>query len=258
MTVTITFANRKGGVGKTTSAVTLADGLARQGQRVLLVDLDSQGHAGLALGMPKGDALYRWLVQGEDLGSVSTIARPNLSLVAGGSQNELVNTHLQKQKQGLKLLWKLASRMVGVDVLVLDTPPGMCPLQDAALIACDLLVIPVVMEKLALISLDETLHSVAELRKEHPRAAQFGIRILPTLFERTAQEQKHNFQQLADAYGTILWPPIPRDARVREAQAQAKTLWEAASGTAAIQYNMNGKRVGGYQPILERILEMIT
>lgn len=258
MTVTITFANRKGGVGKTTSAVTLADGLARLGQHVLLADLDSQGHAGLALGLQKGDTLYRWLVQGEDLKSVSIQARQNLNLVAGGSQNELVNAYLDKQKYGAAMLRKLTSRMAGVDVLVLDTPPGMCPLQDAAIIACDLLVIPVVMEKLALISLEETLRSAAELRKENPKTAQFGMRILPTLFERTAQEQKHNFQQLADAYRTILWPPIPRDARVREAQAQAKTLWEVAPGTAAIQYNMNGKLVGGYQPILERILEMIT
>ena len=55
----IAFANQKGGVGKTTTAVTLADGLARLGRRTLLVDLDPQGHVAFSLGLDKAPGLYR-------------------------------------------------------------------------------------------------------------------------------------------------------------------------------------------------------
>ena len=57
----VAFANQKGGVGKTTTAVTLAHGLALRGLRTLLVDLDPQGHVAYALGLPKSNAMYRWI-----------------------------------------------------------------------------------------------------------------------------------------------------------------------------------------------------
>ncbi len=59
----LTLANQKGGVGKTTTAVTLAHGLALAGQHTLLVDLDPQGHVAFALGMDKAPGLYRLVVK---------------------------------------------------------------------------------------------------------------------------------------------------------------------------------------------------
>ena len=71
MTTIINVANQKGGVGKTTTAVTLGHGLSLAGRRVLIVDLDPQGHVAFALGMKKTNGLSRLLVESEPLHKVA-------------------------------------------------------------------------------------------------------------------------------------------------------------------------------------------
>lgn len=258
MTVTITIANRKGGVGKTTTAVTIAHGLARLGKRVVLLDLDSQGQAALCLGLERSGGIIRLLVDGEPLEAVSVNARENLCLVPGSVQTNTADVFLHKRKQILQIIHRLIRKMRDVDVVMMDTPPSATLLQKAALAASDLMLIPSIMDRLSLEGLAITLEDLGEIRKKVPAAARFGIRLLPTLYERSVQAHKRSFVTLAERYGEALWPPIPRDARLREAQANGKTLWEWSPTSAAAAYYMNGKLVGGYQPILERVLEMIT
>src|SRR3990172_2871464 len=86
----IAFANQKGGVGKTTTAVTLAHGLARHGRRTLLVDLDPQGHTAFSLGLEKSPGLYRLICLDEPLRSTVQSARPNLDVLPGDKRSESV------------------------------------------------------------------------------------------------------------------------------------------------------------------------
>ncbi len=258
MSVIITIANRKGGVGKTTTAVTLADGLARMNKRVLLLDLDSQGHAALCLGLERGDGLIRWLVEGEELETVAINARNQLLLLTSGGNTSAVEAYLAKQRNGLRFLHKSLRKLRDLDVIILDTPTAAGNLQRAAIATSDLLLIPTIMECLSLEGMRATLEELAGIRQYQPKAAIFGIRILPTQYERSLQAQKRNFRQLAEQYGNILLPPIPRDARLREGQAIGRTLWETAPDSPAATYRMNGKVVGGYQPILERIMEILS
>jgi len=90
----IAFANQKGGVGKTTTAVTLAHGLARSGRRTLLIDLDPQGHTAYSLGLEKAPGLYRLICLDEPLRKTVVNARPNLDVLPGDKRSEAVKRQI--------------------------------------------------------------------------------------------------------------------------------------------------------------------
>jgi len=258
MTVTISFANQKGGVGKTTSSVTLAHGLARMGQRVLLVDLDGQGHVAKSLGLAKENGLYRLLINAETLEGVQKFAREGLAVILGDKSTDQVEEALSKQKNGLNTFVKYAQQASKVDVLIFDTPPSLRLLQAAAITAADVLVVPVVMEALAVDGLKELLITLAQIKEKRRQAARFGTFILPTMFERTTSLPVQTLRELAETYGRQVWPPIPKDARLREASAAGQTIWEYAPRCPAVRYMMNRHLVGGYHVIVERLMEILT
>ena len=80
----IVISNSKGGVGKTTTAVSLGAGLSMRGERVLLVDLDTQGHVARALDITPVYSLYEVLDRGLPPSQAITAARPRLDMLAGG------------------------------------------------------------------------------------------------------------------------------------------------------------------------------
>lgn len=249
------FANQKGGVGKTTTAVTLADGLARSAINTLLVDLDPQGHLALSFGLTKSPGLYRLICLDEPLEEVKVSLRPNLDLIPGDKQTEKVKRQITLSDFRENILADLLQD-APYDAVLLDLAPSLDVLHLNGLIAADWVIIPTRPDALAVDGVKEILTTMAEVERSGHRYR--GYSILPTFFDRTTKETLLQFQELAKIFGEHLWPPIPQDTHVRECSAYGTTLWEYSPRSSAMEgYREGRQRLGGYRQVLARMMEVI-
>ena len=219
----IAIANQKGGVAKTTTAITLAHGLARRGFTVCLVDLDAQGNASVGLGLAPTPGLSRLLSGRADLAEVLIEARPDLWLLPSDTttadlKNELAGRAFREHI--------LARALAGItaDYIVIDTGPSRDLLHTMAALAADEVIIPAALDHLALVGVAQQIDSLGEVRENgHPLEI---AAILPTFYDAVTKESATNLQHLASTYGDLVLPAVPRTTRLREAPAYGQTLWE--------------------------------
>lgn len=252
----ISFANQKGGVGKTTTAVTLASGLAQQEYRTLLIDLDPQGHIAFSFGVEKSPGLYRCVVGGEPLNRVVTSVRPNLDILPSDKRTEQVKRYITMSDFRENVMLEMLDKS-SYDVVMMDMAPSMDVLHINGLVASDWVIIPTRPDAMAIDGVKEILLTMGEVaRRGYPFQ---GYSILPTFFDRTTRETLVQFQEIVKTFGKRVWPPIPQDTRTREASAYGKTLWEYTPNSPVMVGYSNGRsRLGGYQQILKRTIEVIN
>jgi len=250
----ISVANQKGGVGKTTTAVTLAHGLALTGLKVLLVDLDPQGHVAFSLGFDKSPGLHRLLYDEELFPEVVTLARQGLDIVPGDKRTEKVKRYVTTLNFRERILIDTL-KGANYDAIFLDMAPSIDVLHVAALMASDWVIIPTKLDALAVDGVNEVLRSMSEIIQQgHP----LGYNILPTFFDRQTRETATQLKAVVEAFGARVWPPIPQDTRAREASAYGQTLWEYTPKSPAVQgYGNGGGRTGGYVQAIQRLMEVI-
>ena len=253
----IAILNQKGGVGKTTSAVTLASGLARMKYRVLLVDLDTQGNVADSLGLASGDDLRRLL-------SPDLHCDIKQAVVASGLEHldvirsDKSTTALKQTLAGVTLREYIladAFEHSGYDVIILDCAPSVDLLHFAALVAANYLLIPTRLDKLALNGVRDALQTLAALK----RISQCQVAgILPTFYERVTLESHEQLIHLAQTFGRLVLPPIPQDTQCRVASRYGKTLWDhAPNAKALVGYEHGNRQVGGYVQVLEKVKELL-
>lgn len=252
----VSFANQKGGVGKTTSAITLADGLARQDYRTLLIDLDPQGHVAFSFGMDKSPGLYRWICQGDALKDVVISVRPNLDILPSDKRTEQVKRYITLSDFRETVLVNLLVD-AKYDVVMIDMAPSLDVLHINSLVASDWVIIPTRLDTMAIDGVREILMTMGEISRSGHSFQ--GYCILPTFFDRTTRETLVQFREIIQSFGKRVWPPIPQDTRTREAPAYGKTLWEYTPDSTVMNGYSNGRtRVGGYKQILRRMIEVIN
>ncbi|MEW6353562.1 MAG: ParA family protein [Pseudomonadota bacterium] len=230
-------ANQKGGVGKTTTAVTLAGLLAARGYKTLLVDMDPHGSLSAYFGYdPDNNAqsLYQLFQQAKDPSAVQRLIGKtrfnHLSIVPASAALATLDRQLGAQEgMGLILANALAWADDLFDYALLDCPPVLGVLMVNALAACERLLIPVQTEFLALKGLERMLHTLDMIGRARRLPLQHTI--VPTLFDRRTRAALDSVQALRERHGNAVWRgEIPVDTQFREASRRGVPLPLAQPG----------------------------
>jgi chromosome partitioning protein len=235
--IIVTISNQKGGVGKSTTAVSLAHGLALKNYVVLLADLDPQGQCSSHLGMEQEDGIFNLLVNRPPIRDVvRSTGRPNLWLLPGGKRTKAAEGLMVVERAGVNTLRSVLEEKIngsGLHYLVLDTAPSAGGLQENALYAADLLVVPSAVDHLSLEGVKEVLQTLEELERPKPPL----MRILPTFYDQVTRESQANLSRLRTAFGSAVSTAIHRAVVLRESPAMGQTIFEyAPKSRAAKEY----------------------
>jgi len=222
-----TVSNQKGGVGKTTTAVSAGALLAQQGKRVLLLDLDPQGSMTCYFRLDPDDieysvyTLFGAKAEGRAMESLDALLRPTgvegLTLMPASTAMATLDRQLgARGGMGLVITDALKRLSDRFDYVLMDCPPMLGILMVNALAACQQLLIPVQTEFLALKGLERMLHTLQMIGRSRGRMLDYII--IPTFFDRRTRASTDALRAMRDQHGEHLWTRvIPVDTQFREA-----------------------------------------
>jgi len=230
-TKSIAFANQKGGVGKTTTVISLAACLAEAGKRVLVIDFDPQANATSGLGQEKleGHSVYDALLNGQPLSPlVKQTPYPNLDLVPSEEDLAAAEVDVARVENFLQRFQNAAApiRAAGTyDFIFVDCPPSLGILTMNALVGVDRILIPLQCEYYALEGLTVILRLVEHLRSSGANPSLDVEGILMTMFDSRTNLAHQVVEEVRKHFGDQVFKTvIPRTVRLSEAPSYGQPI----------------------------------
>jgi chromosome partitioning protein len=250
----LALANQKGGVGKTTTAINLAAGLAEMGMTVLLVDIDPQGNTSTGLGIrpsARKKTSYDLIVDGADLQDVVIDTNlPKVKIIPANADLSSADLDIVSNEKRSYLLHDAlrqpAMEAYGFDYVLIDCPPALSLLTVNALVACDSVLVPLQCEFFALEGLSQLMLTIRDVR----RSANPALRIEGIVLTMHDKRNKLTAQVEADARANmgelVMRTTIPRNVRISEAPSHALPV---------LQYDPSSRGAAAYRALAKEIAD---
>lgn len=249
----IAIANQKGGVGKTTTSISLSTALAMLGQRILLIDLDPQANATSGLGVePTGEgSIYHSLIENEPvLNKIVSTRIDRLSLIPSDMDLAGVEIELARRDDHLTRLRTVLSSIYTkglFDYVILDTPPSLGVLMTSALAAADEVIIPLQCEWFGLEGLAKIVHVISEIQGSGVAPGLEHSGIIMTMYDSRTNLSKQVVEEVVKYFPEKIYDRvIPRTIKIGEAPSFGKTIFE---------HDPSGPGSRAYKAVAQEFLE---
>jgi chromosome partitioning protein len=225
----------KGGTGKSTIAVNVAVAFARRGKSVLVVDLDAQANASHMLGAAGANPTIRDVLV-ERIAPESAVrpVEPNLGVLPSSRALAPIDAWLATQVRREEVLRNRLSSLAERDLVILDCAPAWSFLNVSGLLFADEVWIPVSMDFLALVGVQQ-LEDTFDLIREELGHTLLRKRVIPTFFDGRTRAATEVLAALEERYGNDVLPPLRTSVRVAEAPSHGQSVLDYAPGSSAAE-----------------------
>lgn len=238
--------NHKGGTGKTTTAVSVAAGLAEAGKRVLLVDVDAQGNVGVSLGVRGERTLYHVLVLGTDPRDAAIPVRDKLDVITSNESLAAAELYLAGRPHRDRVL---RERMLGADAydyVILDCSPSLSLLNQNALVYADNVLVPVSCDYLSLVGVKQVIKTLRDVYEHLKHPVQI-LGVIPTMYDARHKIGREVVETLQGKFGDLCFPPVRANIKLREAPASRQSIFEYAADSSGAE---------DYRAVVQRVIAM--